>query len=73
MFPTCGEQFIPVWKNPTLRVDGFTMNKTFGINSSAFDAVANVPIIGGTLKSFFNKLFSGSQTADWFAIGQAAD
>ena len=72
-FPTCGEQFIPVWKNPTKRVDGFTMNKTFGINSSAFDAVANVPIIGGTLKSFFNKLFSGSQTADWFAIGQAAD
>lgn len=73
MFPTCGEQFIPVWKNPTLRVDGFTMNKTFGINSTAFNAVENVPIIGGTLKSFFNKLFSGSQTADWFAIGQAAD
>ena len=72
-FPTCGEQFIPVWKNPTKRVDGFTMNKTFGINSSAFDAVANVPIIGGTLKSFFNGLFSGSQTADWFAVGQAAD
>lgn len=40
VFPSCGDTFVPVWKNPTKSVDKFKMTRTFGINSIAANQTA---------------------------------
>ena len=41
VFPSCADAFVPVWKNPAKRTDGFTMTRTFGINSIAANITAS--------------------------------
>lgn len=34
-FPSCSSDATPIWKNPDKKVNGFTMNRTFGISGNA--------------------------------------
>lgn len=70
VFPSCGSDFIPVWKKPTQNTGSFTMTRTFGADSAGLKR---------TLKAIFflvdeskiDNLFGASQAADWIAIGRA--
>ncbi|MBR3552465.1 MAG: hypothetical protein IKN72_03645 [Clostridia bacterium] len=70
VFPSCGSDFIPVWKNPTKTTTGFTLTRSFGADSAG---------LKGLLKKIFvfvdaskiDELFGASQAADWIAVGQA--
>ena len=70
-FPTCGNDFIPVWRNPDKRTTGFTMTRTGGVDSSKL--INLLKSIFVFQKDKIDDLFGASQTADWIAIGQAKE
>ena len=69
IFPSCGDDFIPVWQNPSKKTTGFTMTRTGGIDSSKLISLLKTIFV--FQKDEIDDLFGASQTADWFAIGQA--
>lgn len=69
IFPSCGDDFIPVWQKPSKRTTGFTMTRAGGIDSS--NLINLLKTIFYFQKDKIDDLFGASQTADWFAIGQA--
>ena len=71
IFPSCGDDFIPVWRNPDKRTTGFTMTRTGGVDSSKL--INLLKSIFGFQKDKIDDLFGASQTADWIAIGQAKE
>lgn len=70
IFPSCGDTFIPVWKNPTKRTNGFTMKRTFGVDSTA--ANLGVNLLGRQLAKFIAIISSAasirslSDVISWF-------
>ena len=82
LFPTCGDEFVPVWRNPTKRVNGFTMNRTFGIDSSGLKTILKwiAGAVSGFNQSKRNELYAfidahigASQSADWIALGKGQE
>lgn len=71
VFPTCGDDFIPVWQNPSKSTTGFTMTRTGGIDSSGLINLLKKIFV--FQKDKIDDLFGASQTADWLAIGQAKE
>ena len=71
IFPTCGDDFIPVWRNPDKRTTGFTMTRTGGVDSSKL--INLLKSIFVFQKDKIDDLFGASQTADWIAIGRAKE
>ena len=73
-FPTCGNNLIPIWRNPTKETTGFEMNRTFGIDSTKLKKILKtVFTFDSNMQKLIDEKIGASQTADWFAIGQAAD
>ena len=70
IFPSCGEDFIPVWKNPEKYTTGFKLIRTFGADSAGLKKVLKA-IFFLVDESRIDELFGASQACDWFAIGQA--
>lgn len=73
-FPTCGNNLIPIWRNPTKETTGFEMNRTFGIDSTKLKKILKtVFTFDSNMQKLIDEKIGASQTADWFAVGQAAD
>lgn len=72
VFPTCGKEFIPVWKNPEKRTSGFTMARTFGVDSSASNF--GITLLGLQLAKFVSLISAAanirnlSDVISWFGM-----
>ncbi len=70
VFPSCGSDFIPVWRLPAKETSRFTMTRTFGVDSAGLKKVLKAIFLFAD-ESKIDSLFGASQAADWIAIGKA--